>query len=212
MSRNESISDRYEPKEYWETREHPNTAADPGISPVEIDFLAPKLRVAHSLLEIGPGVGRLFPLYRNLARVCTVDLSTSYRDRARNAAQRAGITVADYYLGDALAPLPFLDREFDIGITSHVLMHVPFENIEWTMSEAARCCRRVVVISAKHRFWPRKGQTFDLKWHCFAHDYEVICRSIKCAFTPFTVFAERKDDGAYGFVFAHEEADLNPLG
>lgn len=208
MSSSDQTVNRYDPRAYWNAREHPNTAADPGLSPQEIDFLNPKIASARSLLEIGPGVGRLFPLYRDTPRVCTVDLSVNYRDRAREAARRAGILVHDHYLDDARAPLPFADGEFALGITSHVLMHVPFENIEWTMSEAARVCRRVAVISARHRFWPRKGQTFDPKWHCFAHDYEAICKTIGCAYGGYQVFVERPDDGAYGFVFGRNAADI----
>lgn len=201
-------SPTYDPRAYWNSREHPNTAVDPGLSPIETGFLQPRLTGMASVLEIGPGVGRLFPLYRGIARAATVDLSRNYQDRARAAAERAGVTIEDHYLTDARSPLPFADATFDVGVTCHVLMHVPFENIVHSMSEAARVCRRVVVISALHRFWPRKNQTFDPKWHCFAHDYAAICREIGCHYGAHTPFMERADKSAFGFVFARDAADI----
>ena len=116
--------------------------------------------------------------------------------------------MQDHYLSDPLAPLPFVTGEFDLGVLSHVLMHVPFENIEHSMAEAARVCRRVLVISATHIYWPRKGKSFDPKWHCFAHDYEGICKSLGLAYGGYTQIMQREKEGAFGFVFARRAADL----
>lgn len=208
MSTGDKVVTPYEPKQYWNTREHPNTAVDPGLSPVEVNFLQPKLLAAHSVLEIGPGVGRLFPLYAGIERVCTVDLSTNYRDRAKEAARLAGVSVQDFYLSDPLAPLPFAPGEFDLGITSHVLMHVPFDNIEHSMLEATRVCRRVMVISAMHKYWPQKGKPFDANWHCFTHDYPAICAKLGLAYGGYTQFVQRELEGAFGFIIARKAADV----
>lgn len=196
------MSEKYNPAEYWNTREHPNTAEAPGINHHEIDFLGPKLAEANSVLELGPGIGRLFPLYKEVAETSTLDLSTNYDERARAAATASGVAIDANFIDDPLAKFPFADNTFDLGIASHVLMHIPFENISHSMSEMARCCKSVAVISAIHRYWPRKGAEYDPKWHCFAHDYEAICKDLGCTFAERTTFAERELDGSFGFVFS----------
>lgn len=202
MSTPETERTSYDPRDYWNSREHPNTAVDPGLNPDEVKYLGSRLNGVGSVLEVGPGVGRLFPLYKSVPTVATVDISFNYLTRARAAATAAGIKVNDNYLIEPQQKLPFADQEFDLGVTSHVLMHIPFELIEHTMSEAARCCKQVVVISAWHKAWPKKGATFDPKWHCFTHDYEAICRSIGCQYSNYTPFAQRETDGSFAFSFA----------
>ncbi|WP_132032357.1 class I SAM-dependent methyltransferase [Aquabacter spiritensis] len=194
-------SETYNPAEYWNMREHPNTAAAPDINVHDRQFITPILEEAKSVLELGPGVGRLFPLYKNVPRVATVDLSRNYADRAKDAALNVGISVEAFYLDTPLAPLPFMAGEFDVGIAAHVLMHVPFENIEHSMSELARVCKQVRVISVVHRFWPKKGTRFDPKWHCFNHDYEAICKSLNLQFGDYEKFSEGADIGSFGFSF-----------
>lgn len=191
----------YDPKSYWNAREHPNTLADPGISPLESGFIAPRIAGAASLLEMGPGVGRLFPLYRGVPRVDTLDLSTNYRTRAGDAARRAGITVTDHYIDDPLAEFPFADGAFDVGIACHVLMHVPFANIAHTMRQIARTCRKVVVVSAYNRNWPLPGTDHRPDWHCFTHDYAALCERIGCRYLDQTQLAQREGEGSFGFVF-----------
>jgi ubiquinone/menaquinone biosynthesis C-methylase UbiE len=195
------MSEKYDPTEHWNTREHPNTAENPGISPVEYDFLGPLLSQANSLLELGPGVGRLFPLYKSVAQFSTLDLSTNYTDRAQSAADAAGIGVQANFIKGPLDPFPFDDNTFDMGIASHVLMHIPFENIEHSMSELARCCNKVAVITVLERQWPRKGTSFDPRWHCFAHDYEALCRELGCEMSEKTMFREQENVSSFGFVF-----------
>jgi 2-polyprenyl-3-methyl-5-hydroxy-6-metoxy-1,4-benzoquinol methylase len=194
----------YNPKSYWNSREHPNTAENPGISQIEANYLLPKIASANSILEVGPGVGRLFSLYSSarISNISTVDISTNYRDRALLAASSAGVHVKDFYLEDPLDNLPFGEATFDVGIAIHMLMHVPFENINHSMSELARCCKRVVVISAINKSWPRKGINHDKKWHCFAHDYKAICIELGCFYFDYTELSQGERDSAFGFQFS----------
>ena len=196
------MSEKYDPVEHWNTREHPNTAPNPGIGQVEIDFFGPMLSGANSLLELGPGVGRLFPLYKDVAKVSTLDLSTNYNDRARQAADSAGINVDASFIHGPLDKFPFADETFDMGIASHVLMHIPFEYIEHSMSELARCCKTVAVITVLERQWPRKGTSFDPKWHCFAHDYEALCKGLGCDMSEKTMFRDEEKVSSFGFSFS----------
>jgi 2-polyprenyl-3-methyl-5-hydroxy-6-metoxy-1,4-benzoquinol methylase len=192
----------YDPYQYWSEREHPNTSSEPGISPIEAEYLLQRLAHAGTLLELGPGVGRLFSLYKAIRKIHTLDLSMRYQSRARAAASSAGIFIQDHYLSSPLQKFPFDDQSFDLGIASHVLMHIPFGMIEHAMTELARCCKRVVVISATHRYWPQRGDTHDPKWHCFAHDYKALCDSIGFEYYAETSLAKRELDGAFAFEFS----------
>lgn len=191
----------YNPVEYWNNRGEPNTEADAPLSSFERELFRPFLEQAGSVLEIGPGVGRLFPLYTSNECVATIDISRNYADRAGAMASSMDICVNPYYLDDALDKFPFQNFEFEVGIASHVLMHIPFENIVHTMTELSRCCRKIMVVSAFHRFWPRKGSEFDPKWHCFRHDYEAICKEISCSFESYKLLSESEDGGAFSFEF-----------
>jgi SAM-dependent methyltransferase len=159
------------------------------------------LSKASSVLEIGPGIGRLFPLYTEVPRVATVDLSLQYKGRADNAASSLGISVESFYIDDALAPFPFKDAEFDLGVAAFVFIHVPFDNITHSLNEAARCCKNVVVMSAVDRRWPKPAMKFDPKWHCFNHDYESLCRDIGLRYQGYEKFSERPDATTFGFIF-----------
>jgi hypothetical protein len=191
----------YDPMQYWNSREHPNTQVDPDINPVEASFLSPLLKGANSVLEIGPGVGRLFPVYKNVPRFATVDLSQNYRERAEKRASILNLSVESHYIDSALAPFPFKDDEFDVGVVAFVFIHVPFENIVHSLREAARCCKKVAVVSARHRDWPKIGAKFDPSWHCFDHDYESLCKNAGLLYYGYQKFSETPEVTGFGFVF-----------
>lgn len=191
------MANAYDPKAYWQERPHPNTAEAPGINDLDRAFLAPRAARAGSILEIGPGVGRLFPLYKDAETVATLDISTNYADRARAAAAEAGIEVAAHFREASQESFPFADAAFDLGVMSHVLQHVTFEDVAPTMREAARVCREVAVISDQSPSWPKKGQAHAPGMHCFDHDYRAVCDEIGCEVTSF----ERHQNGPIAFVY-----------
>jgi ubiquinone/menaquinone biosynthesis C-methylase UbiE len=148
------VPDVYDPFVYWNTREQPNTEKDPGISAAHAGFITEQISPGDALLEIGPGVGRLFELYKKCGSVATVDVSKKYVAAVEEAANRHGLKVAQHHLASIDAALPFESKAFDVGIASYVLIHVPFDRIEHTMSEMARVCRKVAVISGIDDKWP----------------------------------------------------------
>ncbi|MEL6172635.1 MAG: class I SAM-dependent methyltransferase [Pseudomonadota bacterium] len=187
----------YQPFEYWNAREHPNISDDDDVGLHDSEFIRPQIKDAKTLLEIGPGVGRLFKLYTHLDKVYTVDISTNYSDRLRAKATSFGISLEDHYLPDATAPFPFVDQQFDCGMASFVLMHIPFENIEHTMSEAARVCKKMVVFTSVEDSWPKARAEYNTHWHCFNHDYNAICERIGCEIVHHEKITER----VFGFVY-----------
>lgn len=195
------VPDIYEPVRYWQEREHPNTDKRPGISQEHADFFRREAVGAASVVEMGPGIGRLFPLYKGFERIDTVDLSTNYQAQATAAAEAAGISVNPHYLEAALQRYPFDDQTFDLGIASFVLLHVPFENIRATMAELARTCRKVLVMDGEDPRWPASENERLPSSHCFRHDHDAICSEIGCVKSPTVRFA----GGSIGFTYALAE-------
>lgn len=174
------MTETYDPVEYWNARQHPNTKEDPGIREDHAQYLNKYISNARGVLEIGPGVGRLFSLYTPLGKVHTVDISKHYIDRLRQAAKDNNVSLSDHYLDSATSDFPFSDNQFSIGIASYVFLHVPFENIKHTMSEMARTCEKVVIMSGIGESWPKNEAERKPSSHCFNHDYEKICSEIGC--------------------------------
>lgn len=174
------VTDKYDPIEYWNARPHPNTRTNPGVRDNHARYLSKHLAEADEILEIGPGVGRLFGLYSHLKAVHTVDISRLYKERLRQAAKDNDVTLVDHYLDDPKSDLPFSAGQFSKGIASFVFLHVPFENIRHTMSEMARTCAEVVIISGVDEKWPKTEAEKKPSSHCFNHDYEKICAEIGC--------------------------------
>lgn len=171
---------QYDPVEYWNKREHPNTLADPGVSAAQASCVSKFLGNAESILEIGPGVGRLFPLYAKLKNVNTVDISRNYSERLRRVAQALGIPFYENFLDSPTDTFPFSDRAFDCGIASFVFLHIPFETIPHTMAEMARVCKRVLILTGVSEEWPKSPSERKPTSHCFNHDYLALCEEVGC--------------------------------
>jgi len=195
------VPERYDPVTYWNERAHPNTAPNPGVSAEHARFFQKQIAGQKSLLELGPGVGRLFGLYRGLQEVATLDLTQRYAAQVRAAADALGLGVTQNFLSDPLAAFPFAEARFDVGISSFVFIHVPFENIRHSMSELARVARKVVVFVGDDPVWPRTPAERKPSSHCFGHDYDALCDEIGCVITDREIFVNPKGQRAIGFVY-----------
>lgn len=165
----------YDPVTYWNDRPNPNRAPRGPLSPgsVEWDYIAPHIEDGAKLFELGPGVGRLFGLYRG-HQVRTLDLSRRYRDEIAEAARRNDVEVEQFWSSDPLAPFPFADEEVDLAIAVQVLIHVPFRHIKHTIAEMGRISRKAIIISGYDENWPTKEEEAGESNYCFKHDYVGI--------------------------------------
>lgn len=192
------VPDHYDPLTYWAKREHPNTGEAPGISPPHRQYFSENTSDAKSILELGPGIGRLFPLYKGIERVAALDLSHKYQDHAKESAQRANVPLEQYFLSDALDSYPFNNGEFEIAVASFVLLHVPFENIRHTISELSRVSKKVIVFDGDDPSWPTNESERKPSSHCFRHDHEALCRELSLTKSA----TERFQGGSIGFTFS----------
>jgi ubiquinone/menaquinone biosynthesis C-methylase UbiE len=98
-----------------------------------------ELRPGHRVLDLGCGTGGLSLSIKRLhqnAEVVAVDPDPPALARAGRKAQRAGLAIRfDRGFGDTL---PYPDRSFDRVLSAFVLHHLPAEDKEPTLREAAR--------------------------------------------------------------------------
>ncbi|SNR72473.1 class I SAM-dependent methyltransferase [Puniceibacterium sediminis] len=174
------IPEQYNPAEYWNTRDQPNTGAKPGVSKPHADFFAKHVSADARILEMGPGIGRMFPLYAGArdATFSTVDLTEQHRATLDAAAAAEGLTVKQNHIKNPDDPYPFEDKSFDVTVSSFVLLHVPFEYIRKTMLEMLRVSHRVVVFDANVSTRAKSEAERTPSTHVFGHDYEALCSEL----------------------------------
>jgi len=162
---------KYNPFIYWKNRENPNRNCCP--TNAERAFLAPEISIADSILDVGPGVGRMFSLYRPEVPICGVDISETYKHKAKAKAMAHGLNYEHEVLLDFYKTgLPFERESFDLCIAVKVLLHVTPDQIDFIMSEMARVATKVMITS-------KIGD--DPADHVFNHNYrEIIERNNLC--------------------------------
>lgn len=170
----------FDPVKYWNEREHPNTQESPPVGDVEQSILPPLIKQSKSIFELGPGVGRLFPLYSG-KQVTTLDISTNYSQRLHAAANSHGVDLVQHFRNKLDVRFPFHDDAFDLGIAAHVLYHVPFDSINFTVRELYRVSKKVFAEVCNNPKWPQKSSSYPSHLHVFGHDYEHIFEEIGIA-------------------------------
>jgi hypothetical protein len=158
----------YNSKEYWNKRKNPNK----GSLPEEVDkkFIPEFLKglpKPHAVLELGVGVGRMFPFYKGL-NVTGVDFAGQYSDQCFKKAKECGLKDYDHHIVNVhKGGLASRDSGFDKGLLIKVLLHAPHDECITILKEMGRVCKEVLVISYN-------GSGEGLAPHCFKHDYKKM--------------------------------------
>jgi len=157
----------YEELKYWQAREEPN---DGKPAPDEfIDYVTTQLGNSYSIIEVGPGVGRIFPAYKNVKELECCDIHPKYYDKL--AAEALKMDFALHFTEVPVGKLPFEDNQFDSSVCVQVLLHQRPQHIEAMMHELVRVAQRAIVISMHYEV------PIKLAEHCFNHDYLGICKN-----------------------------------
>jgi len=164
-------SPEYDPITYWNHRKNPNQHRNP--TSLEKDFLMPEIKQANKILEVGPGIGRLFSLYGPEDEVCGIDISERYEHKVKSRAAAYGLNyeheVLNFYKYQGL---PYKSKLFDLCIAVKVLLHTTPNQIDFLMCEMARVAEKVMITS-------KIGD--DPARHVFNHNYrEIIERNNLC--------------------------------
>lgn len=170
---------RYDPATYWNSRKNPNNMEGTASQRVAFDthYIAARVRLASCVLELGPGVGRTLAAYKPNTVVTTLDLSRSYATELEEKASALDLTLDQHYLGSPGDAFPFADKSFQVGVASQVLLHVPPEFIEHTISELTRTCNELTIITAYRHGEPTVSSRVK---HVFNHDYFNLFSALGC--------------------------------
>lgn len=189
------VPENYNPVEYWNARNQPNTAKNPGISAAHAAYFALHAKPGATILELGPGIGRLFPMYRSAKdrTFSTVDIASQHKDTVDAAAQAQGLKVQQFFMNEADARYPFADDSFDIGVSSYVFIHVPFEYIRHAMLEMARVARKTIIFATDNPLWAQSPADRKPSSHCFNHDYAALCDAMGLTLFDSIRFPKAKD-------------------
>lgn len=165
----------YDEMSYWTKRKNPTS----GDGEAQVSYLKKRVRGAERILDFGPGIGRTMAAYDGAEFVCTVDISTTYRDRLMKEALKYDFKFASYYLlrVEDAKRLPFVTGSYDFAVACQVLMHMKPHYIEDVLVELVRIANEVVVITLMHteRDYDHKGSAFPQDRYCFNYDVVEMC-------------------------------------
>ena len=172
-----SLFKKYNPDNYWKHRKNPNNSDGESKKRIEFDvkYIKSEIKQEKKILELGPGVGRTIEAYSHDTQLFTLDISEKYHDILKEKCENNEISLKQNYI-KSHENFPFANNEFNVGVTSQVLLHVPPNLISHTMSELTRVCKKVVIITA---YTHGVKKFFGLN-HVFNHNYFNISTELGC--------------------------------
>jgi ubiquinone/menaquinone biosynthesis C-methylase UbiE len=168
---------KYSALDYWNKRPNPNNEAGESATRVQrdIEYIREGVKGATTILEIGPGVGRTLNAYSSGQKITGYDVSRIYTERLMEKAKGLGLSLEMVYASADAEAFPFSDGQFDVGVSCQVFLHQKPAHLELLMSEMARVCKKVVVVSGNYK---------RLGWfkhpHVFVHDYLEMSTKLSC--------------------------------
>jgi ubiquinone/menaquinone biosynthesis C-methylase UbiE len=160
----------YDTLKYWNKRKSPNSKGIELDTPIHLSFLKKHLSGAVSVLDFGPGNGRLLEAYVGINEVEGYDISSIYKDRILEKATSLKVNFS-LTIGKNVEKLHYKTDEFDAAVATEVLLHQKPEYINLIMLELARVSSKVVAIS-----WMECGIPFNIeRGHCFHYNYFKLC-------------------------------------
>jgi SAM-dependent methyltransferase len=158
---------KYDELKYWNNRVNPNTEHGGDIQDL-LDWISSYIAPGDWVLDYGPGVGRIFPAYKDAALVIGMDVSRLYVNRVFEA---AGLLLKSFSLVllDSVFPETALDG-FDIVVANMVLLHQRPDSVGRIMEMLGQMGKTVLVGT-----WMSNRAIPELAAHCFNHDYKKLC-------------------------------------
>lgn len=137
------------------------------------DYLSPIINdiMPKSLLEIGYGDGRLYPLYSGVDAVVGVDISARLLKFAKDHKNLTLMKCNAEDIGET-----FSENTFDLVLTCKTLAHIPPDNISIVVENMVSVCKRYICIIETSRLNPDGAD-----WsggNSFRHDYKKIFNNV----------------------------------
>jgi len=144
---------------YWEERDSLNSE----LAALEVTFFNEVLEgiKPKSIIVFGCGWGREFG-FNDKIEWCGVDFSRRNIRVSHDRDREAHVILA------AIQNLPLKNEcAFDLGLTSHVLMHIPHEDIAIVCENIKSVCKALML---------QESINFQEDFHQFNHDYEELLK------------------------------------
>lgn len=184
----------YDAVKYWSGRAVPN---QPGIdidTSKHIEFLKKHIGSCKSILDFGPGTGRLFEAYVGSSCVEGYDVADRHKSELIRISNELGIKFR-FTLAKGVGNMPYIDKQFDLSVAAEVLLHQKPGDIRVIMSELVRVSNKAIVIT-----WMEDGALDGRKIfpHCFHYNYIDICNECGWDMRDFTRYKRQ-------IMFVYEE-------
>jgi hypothetical protein len=163
---------KYDEVAYWNERKNPSAKRIDKSTPYHLEYIEEQLVGCDKVLECGPGVGRIFPAYKNIKILECFDITNQHRNTLVRAAQQYDFEF-NLTTKKVVGELPYAYKEFDAAVVCEVLLHQRPENIIKVMSELIRVSKKVIAISWTDEHLPPLTNSGE---HCFNYIYPDICK------------------------------------
>lgn len=162
----------YDPKTYWEHRSRTRGYEKYTIVRPTEDKLISKVINNYnikSLVEIGVGTGRFFPIYKRYnLEVIGCDISEKFIEIANNLGFNYQLILY------SKTTIPIEDSKSDIVLSSEMLLHVPEKDIEEVFKEHIRISKKYILIIVSHNAEGKKLPFSNVT--DFDHNYEELIK------------------------------------
>lgn len=156
---------KYEPQTYWEQRGQDYVVHSDWDSrhefPAMLQYFRQYVSPQSTILEVGPGAGRVAAELQAEYILTLCDFVESFRDACE---MQIGVRP-DVWDGKTL---PYHDKSFDCVLLFSVLLHVPPEDITPFLQEMQRVSRQYLYIATY------TGEGHQLAAHVFRHAYQIL--------------------------------------
>jgi ubiquinone/menaquinone biosynthesis C-methylase UbiE len=165
---------KYREIDFWRKKKWPNARVPQSqLEKYSLKYLREFVGKAKTILDFGPGVGRMFPAFKDAHTVEGFDISGKWRNELARAAKhykfKFNLTVSD-----KIGVLPYQDKSFDVAVAMAVFLHQRPAHIEKIMRELIRVSNKVIVGTYMHK--GKDFSTVGTDKSKYNHDYIGICR------------------------------------
>ena len=168
----------YDIVDYWNERNNPCSKTIHELTDKHLSYLKSQTIGCNKILDFGPGYGRMFSAYIHANEVVGIDVTEQYKDSLIKEANKQNFNFKFICKKNNFDKLDFVNKYFDVVVTSEVLFHQTPIMIEKIMRELLRVGQKVVVISYMNvnKKYDKLDEYLPSKRNCFNYNYYELCK------------------------------------
>lgn len=171
------MTSKYDPIEFWNNREHPNSSGRDEWQPfrynLHANYIKKHIKGCESILDFGSGKGGFFRIYdkEGIKKVYTYDISESFKEDIIDHGKKFNfehIHIIDKVL------VPSLKFKVDAIICCNSLQHTKPENIVDVIRELKKAGKKIIALESYN-----PSKKYNECIHYCSHNYFEICKENK---------------------------------